>query len=53
MTDKKLDKKGLMSKEELDKVIGGCNPDYVTGKYDPNAANAANGIIPKGPIIKI
>ena len=49
MTDKKLDKKGLMTKEELDKVIGGCNPDYVTGKYDPNAANAANGIIPKGP----
>ena len=51
MTDKKTDKKEkeIMTKEELEKVSGGCNPDYVTGKYDPNAAN---GIIPKGHLIK-
>lgn len=38
MADKKIDKKvkEVLKENELDKVTGGCNPDYVTGKYDPS-----------------
>ena len=38
MADKKTDKKvkEVLKEEELERVTGGCNPDYVTGKYDPN-----------------
>ena len=39
MADKKASKKvkNILKEKELDKVTGGCNPDYVTGKYDPDA----------------
>ena len=38
MTDKKTDKKvkAVLKEEELRKVTGGCNPDYVTGTYRPD-----------------
>ena len=44
MADKKTDKKvkEILKENELDKVTGGCNPDYVTGTYDPDASKANN-----------
>ena len=44
MTDKKTDKKvkAVLKEEELGKVTGGCNPDYVTGTYDPTDASESN-----------
>ena len=38
MTDKKTEKKRkeILKDEALDKVTGGCNPDYVTGTYNPD-----------------
>lgn len=38
MTDKKTDqkRKEILKDEALDKVTGGCNPDYVTGTYNPD-----------------
>ena len=44
MTDKKNDKKAkeLLKENELEKVTGGCNPDYVTGTHDPTDASDSN-----------
>ena len=44
MTDKKNDKKvkELLKENELEKVTGGCTPDYVTGTYDPTDASESN-----------
>ena len=50
MTDKKTDqkRKEILKDEALDKVTGGCNPDYVTGTYNPDDPESS----PKHPYPK-